>query len=188
MTALAPVATALRQPFGSGSTHLLTAYADSRQLSLVVMPATARTGLPPQARALVDKSSRLGTLLDPATWHPTTGQQREWTFLACISASDARKHAARGKVWRAVRSLNEARDLYLQLLAAQEQVVYPQFGAVSLENANRPIPDRLASTLVGTPDPAAIRAAVDVLAELLQPFTTDHQLDNLACALRLPIS
>lgn len=184
-TSFAPPAAMLRQPFASGSTHLLTVYSDGRQLSLVVMPSTARTGLPPQALALVDKAGRLSTTLDPATWQPNRAKQREWTFLALIAASDALKHSTRGKVWRALRSLNEARDLYLQLLAAQEQVVYPQYGAVSLENDARPIPDELATTLVGTPDPTAIPAAVQALAELLSPFAAEHHLANLATALNL---
>lgn len=185
VTGFACAAAVLRQAFGSESTHLLTVYADGRQLSLVVMPSTARAGLPPQSVALVDKTGALATPLDPSIWDPDTMTRREWTFLACIAVSDAIKHSRRGKTWRALRSLNEARDLYLQLLAARERVIFPQFGAVSLENSRRSVPPGLASTLVGTLDPEAIIAAVGPLVALLQPFITEHELDDLVLALSL---
>jgi hypothetical protein len=185
VTGFAPAAAVLRQPFGPEITHLMTVYRDGRQLSLVVMPSSTRTGLPPEAIALVDKSDTLATPLDSATWDPDAEKRREWSFLACIAAGDALKHARRGTFWRALRSLNEARDLYLQLLAAQEQVVFPQFGAVSLENAGRPIPAELAATLVGAPDQESIRAAVHVLVPLLGPFVAEHGLGELTSALRI---
>ncbi|MVA76558.1 hypothetical protein GC722_11050 [Auraticoccus sp. F435] len=181
----APVAAVLREPFGSGSTHLLTVYRDGRQLSLVVMAAEARTGLPPQSLALLDRSGRLSTSLDPARWEPDADRLREWTFLACVGAADALKHARRGSVWRAVRCLEEARGLYLQLVAAQQQVVFAGFGVVSLENAGRPVPAGLAATLVDAPRPAAVADAVAALVALLQPFVTEHGLDGLGTALGL---
>lgn len=187
VTAFAPTAAVLRQPFGPETTHLVSIYRDGRQLSLVVMPAIARTGLAPEALALVDKSDRLASLLDRATWDPDAARRREWAFLACIAAGDALKHARRGTYWRALRSLTEARDLYLQLIAAQERVVFPQFGAVSLENAGRRVPDELAATLVGSPGQPAIADAVEVLVSLLAPFVAEHGLDELCAALRLGV-
>lgn len=183
-----PTAAVARQPMGEEITHVMTVYQDGRQLSLVVMPSASRPGLPPQSVALVDKADRLSTALDRARWDPDTTTRREWSFLACIAASDALKHASRGTLWRALRSLTEARDLYLQLLAAQEQVIYPQFGAVSLENAGRPIPDGLAATLVGVPDRRSIATAVDALVSLLDPFVAEHELEELCRALRLDVS
>jgi hypothetical protein len=177
----------LRQPFGPETTHLVCIYQDGRQLSLVIMPSATRTGLAPEALALVDKLDRLSTSLDRATWDPDADARREWAFLACIAAGDVLKHARRGTYWRALRSLTEARDLYLQLVAAQEQVVFPQFGAVSLENAGRPVPDRLAATLVGSPDQDALVDAVEVLLSLLAPFVTEHGLEDLCRALRLDV-
>ena len=187
MTGFAPAAAVLRQPFGPETTHLVSIYQDGRQLSLVVMPSPARTGLAPQAIALVDKLDRLSTSLDRATWDPDADRRREWAFLACIAAGDTLKHARRGTYWRALRSLTEARDLYLQLVAAQEHVVFPQFGAVSLENAGRPVPDGLAATLVGSPDQREIVDAIEVLVSLLAPFVVEHELEDLCHALRLDV-
>jgi hypothetical protein len=187
VTEFAPTAAVLRQPFGPETTHLVCIYQDGRQLSLVVMPSATRTGLAPEAVALVDKLDRLSTSLDRATWDPDADARREWAFLACIAAGDALKHALRGTYWRALRSLTEARDLYLQLVAAQEQVVFPQFGAVSLENAGRPVPDGLAATLVGSPDQDAIVDAVQVLLSLLASFVAEHGLEELCRALHLDV-
>jgi hypothetical protein len=187
VTELAPTAAVLRQPFGPETTHLVCIYQGGRQLSLVVMPSATRTGLAPEAIALVDKLDRLSTSLDRATWDPDADGRREWAFLACIAAGDALKHARRGTCWRALRSLTEARDLYLQLVAAQEQVIFPQFGAVSLENAGRPVPDGLAATLVGSPDQHAIVDAVQVLLSLLAPFVAEHGLEELCRVLRLDV-
>ncbi|MDR7380629.1 hypothetical protein [Promicromonospora iranensis] len=187
VTGFAPTAAVLRQPFGPDTTHLVSIYQDGRQLSLVVMPCTTRTGLAPEATALVDKSGRLATALDRATWDPDAARRREWAFLACIAAGDALKHARRGAYWRALRSLTEARDLYLQLIAAREQVVFPQFGAVSLENAGRPVPDELAATLVGSPGRQPIVDAVEALVSLLAPFVREHDLEELCDALRLDV-
>jgi hypothetical protein len=187
LAGFAPVAAVLRQPFGPETTHLVTVYQDGRQLSLVVMPCTARTGLAPEAVALVDKSGRLASSLDRSTWDPDAARLREWSFLACIAASDALKHARRGAFWRAVHSLTEARGLYLQLLAAREDVVFPQFGAVSLENAGRAVPDGLSATLVGSPDQQAIADAVGALVPLLAPFVVENGLQELWHALDLDV-
>ncbi|MGI5191475.1 hypothetical protein ACQEVI_25275 [Promicromonospora sp. CA-289599] len=187
VTEFAPAAAVLRQPFGPETTHLVCIYQDGRQLSLVVMPSATRTGLAPEALALVDKLDRLSTSLDRAMWDPDADGRRQWAFLACIAAGDALKHARRGTCWRALRSLTEARDLYLQLVAAQERVVFPQFGAVSLENAGRPVPERLAATLVDSPDPDAIADAVQALLSLLAPFVAEHGLEELCRALRLDL-
>ena len=106
-------------------------------------------------------------------------------FLACLAASDALKHSVRGNRWRALRSLNEARDLYLQLVAAQEGVTFPQFGAVSLENAGRPVPVTLAQTLPPDLEPDSLGAAVRALATELKPFIESYGLAGLVRALGL---
>lgn len=184
LSLFAPAADVLHQHFGAESTHIVVVYRDGRQLSLVVSPAVSRSGLPPEATALVDKAGRLATAIDRSRWDPDSDTRREWTFLACLEAADALKHAGRGHLWRAVRSLNEARDHCLQLLAADAQLIFPQFGAVSLENAGQPIPDRLADTLVGALDAGAISAAAGALAEMLEPYITEHNLDQLTMAMR----
>lgn len=73
--------------------------------------------------------------------------------------------------------------MYLQLVAAQERVIFPQFGAVSLENADRPVPPRLTKTLASTPDAESIRTAIGQLLTLLHPFITEHHLQELVAAL-----
>ncbi|NNC14002.1 hypothetical protein HII28_19240 [Planctomonas sp. JC2975] len=176
-----------REPFGSESTHLVTVYRDGRQLSLVVMPSTARAGLPPEAVALVDKNRRLQAPIDRARWDPDDAQKRRWTFAACLAAADAMKHSARGNRWRALRSLDEGRDLYFRLLAADQGVVFPQFGAVSLENAQRPIPSTLAMTVPVDLEPSSIASAVRALVEHLDGFIDAHHLRGLASALDFPL-
>lgn len=176
--------TCTRLWLGGAATHLVVVYRDGRQLSLVVSAAESRPGLPPEATALVDKTGRLATAIDPARWAADTETRREWTFLACIAAGDALKHAGRSRWWRAVGSLNEARDHYLKLLAADAQVDFPQFGAVSLENAGRQVPDALGDTLLGDLDADAVAAAVRVLVALLEPYVAEHDLDQLVAAIR----
>jgi len=184
LTDFGPVADVLRQPFGPDTTHLIVVYRHGPQLSLVVSPASSQPGLPPEARALVDKAGRLTTPIDRSRWDPASDTRREWTFLACIAAGDALKHAGRGRFWRAIGSLTEARDHYLKLLAADEGVVFPQFGAVSLENAGRRLPEQLAATLVSAPDASTIGAAVRALTQLLKPYVAEHDLDQLVRAIR----
>lgn len=82
-----------------------------------------------------------------------------------------------------MQSLAEARELNLQLVAAQEGVIFPQFGAVSLENAGRQVPLGLTETLVSTADAESIRTAVGQLLTLLDPFIAEHALQELAGAL-----
>lgn len=135
---------------------------------------------------MVDKEGQLRTPLAREHWDPDDDERRRWTFAACLAAADAVKHARRGTAWRAVHSLGEARDGYLRLLAAQQGVVFPQFGAVSLENAGRPIPASLANTLVADLEPGAVDCAVRALVVHLAPFVREHGLDGLVRALRLP--
>ena len=185
MQSFGSAAASVSEPFGTDATHVITVYRDGRQLSPVVMSASARTGIPPQAVALVDKTDRLKSRLDRERWDPDDEEKRRWTFVACLSAADALKHSARGNNWRAVRSLTEARDLYLQLIAVQEGVIFPQFGAVSLENAGRPIPSTLARTLPVDLNRRAIASAAQALVEHLQCFIEEYKLTELASALGL---
>lgn len=183
--AFAPTAASVREPFGAAATHLVTVYRDGRQLSLTVMPEAARNGIPPEAISLVDKNGRLREELGRSRWDPDEAEKRRWTFAACVALSDALKHSVRGSRWRALRSLNEARDLYLQLLAAQEGVIFPQFGAVSLENADRPIPSTLVQTLPSAVEPGSIHSAVQAMLTHLRPFIEAHDLQELIRAIGL---
>ena len=181
----APLVASMREPFGTDAIHLITVYSGNRQLSLVVMPEQARTGLPPQASALVDKSGRLNQKLERSRWDPDDSRKRHWTFTACLAASDTLKHSARGNRWRALHSLNEARDIYLRLLAARDGVLFPQFGAVSLQNAGQPIPATLNRTLPADLEPRSVQSAVLALMTHLKPFVDEHELNELALTLGL---
>lgn len=159
--------------------HLVLQYTDGRQLSLVVTPAENRPGLPPGARALLDKSGRLAEPYVPAVAHASDGQQREWAFLAWWAVADVAKHARRRRVWRAVESLHEARTHAWRLYAASCEVDYPGFGAVSTENAELPPPSGMAATIPTAADPTAILAAADALTEVLTPLTAPHGVDGV---------
>ena len=168
----------LVQPWGD-NVHLVVQYADGRQLSLVVMPAESRPGLPPQALALLDTQGRLGTPWQPTSLAASPGQQREWAYLAWWGLSDVAKHARRGAVWRAITSLNEVRDLAWRLHASGLVVDYPVFGAVSVENAGLPVPQGIEATLPVSSRPPDVLAAARSLALVLQPLTAEHQVDGV---------
>ncbi|ACQ82337.1 hypothetical protein Bcav_4096 [Beutenbergia cavernae DSM 12333] len=165
--AFAPVAGSLAQPWASGS-HLVILYDDGRQLSLVVVPAEFRTGLPPEARALVDRAGRLATPLGPDRWVPDGGTRHEWAFLAWVAVGDAARHAHRGHPWRALRCLTEGRDLVWQLWAADLGLTYPHFGAVTVENAGAPVPPGLERTHPRSLEAADLLDAAAALAGVLR--------------------
>lgn len=177
----ADVADTLIQHLGSEerpADHLVVQYHDGRQLSLVVSPAEFRQGLPPEARALIDRSGRLGQPYEPAAAAATPEQLREWSFLAWWGLSDVAKHARRGKVWRAIESLAEARTHAWRLYASESGVTYPTFGAVSVENAGIPAPQGMDRTLA-TADSTSILDAACALAEILEPLTAEHDVDGV---------
>lgn len=151
-------------------------------MSLVVAPADRRKGLPPQARALLDRSGRLGQPLPADRWTPDAETQREWAFLAWVSIGDAARHAVRGHTWRALRSLTEARDQIWQLWAADSDVVYPAFGVVSVENADLPAPPGLDTTHPADLEPATLIDAAEALGRILSELRTD--LPDLAASIR----
>jgi hypothetical protein len=66
-----PISDTMQQAFpGRGDEHgwhLFTLYTDGAQLSLVLMPATRRAGLPPGSVALYDADARLATPMRPPT-------------------------------------------------------------------------------------------------------------------------
>ncbi|MFB9658792.1 hypothetical protein ACFQS3_21385 [Glycomyces mayteni] len=181
-TGFAPTAATLVQRLGD-LTHLICVYRDGRQLSLVVFDAAARTGLAPQSTAVVDKSSRLADPIDPARWTPDDDARREWAFLAWIALGDAARHASRGRPWRALGSLTEARDRLWSLHAADLGLTYPQFGAVTVENADAPAPQGVEATHPADLTGPAMLAAIEALAALLDPYT-GADLEPLAAAVR----
>ncbi len=170
-----PVAGALTQPFGSpgGPDHHAVQYRDGRQLSLVVMPATARLGLPHGALAVLDRGQRLQRPHPPAVLTADPAAIREWSFLAWWELGDAAKHLGRGSLWRAVTSLENARRHAWQLHADRVGVEYPVFGAVSVENAGLPAPPWIAATMPSAVEPAGLTVAVRALAVGLGELTAD---------------
>src|SRR5690606_16830592 len=162
--------------------HCVAAYADGRQLSLVVLPAEVRTGLPPQSRALLDRSGRLARPLPAERWAADAATRREWAFLAWIGIGDAARHAVRGRVWRALRSLTEARDHAWRLWAAEAGVPYPAFGAVGVENADLPAPPGLAATHPADLRAGSLLAAAGALADVLTGL--EPRLDALEASIR----
>jgi hypothetical protein len=175
----APVADSIIQPYGEGIDHVIVQYADGRQLSLVVFPASRRKGLPPGARPLLDRTGVLNEPWTPDVFAASLGQQREWAFLAWWGLGDVAKHTCRGNCWRALRSLDEVRELTWRLYAASVGVDYPGFGAVSVENAGLPAPAGLESTLPGTAEPEPILAAARALARVLEPLSAPHAVGGL---------
>lgn len=175
----APVADSMVQPYGEASNHLVVQYEDGRQLSLVVSPASRRKGLPPGALALLDRKGILGQPWSPEVLAASVEQQREWAFLAWWGLGDVAKHARRGQCWRALHSLDEARDLVWRLHAAALGVDYPSFGAVSVENAGLPAPAGIADSLPAAVDPGAILAAAAALASVLDPLAAPFAVERL---------
>ncbi|MCC3764919.1 hypothetical protein K3N28_17820 [Glycomyces sp. TRM65418] len=167
----APVAASLTQPLDGRATHLVCVYEDGRQLSLVVFDADVRTGLPPQARATVDKSGRLRRPLDRSRWDADDATVREWTFLAWLAIGDAARHRHRGRTWRAMQSLTEARDHLWRLWAHRLGLVYPGFGAVTVENADAELPPDIEDTHPPDLGPEAFHRALTAIARLLEPYT-----------------
>ena len=149
----APVAASFVQRLG-GLDHVMVQYRDGRQLSLVLDPDSERGGLPPGAKALLDRTGALARPGSPAVVTASTEDTREWAFLAWWAIADVAKHARRGSAWRAVEALHEARTMAWRLHAAALGLDYPVFGAVTVVNARRPAPDGLADTLPATPDDA----------------------------------
>ncbi|MFG3339810.1 hypothetical protein [Glycomyces sp. NPDC048151] len=172
IAAFAPVAAALAQLIAGATTHLVCVYEDGRQLSLVVLDAEARNGLPPQAVATVDKSGRLSQTLDRDRWDPDEAAVREWAFLAWIAIGDAARHRHRGRTWRALKALTDARDHLWQLWAHANGLVYPQFGAVTVENADAEPPPGIEATHPADLSAKEFHRALTALARLLQPYTT----------------
>jgi len=185
---LAPVADSLVQPFGPRADHLVVQYTDGRQLSLVVMPAADRPGLPPGSRAVLDRSGRLSREHRPASWAATPEQLREHAFLAWWAVRDARKHAARGSGWRAAEALHEARTHAWVLLAERAGLAYPTHGVVAVQNAGVPVPDGWEATLPAGTGPAALDRATRASAGLLAPLTAPHGVDGLAALVRAELA
>jgi hypothetical protein len=170
-----PVADEFRQPFGGkdrlNGWHLVTLYASGLQLSLVVVPASWRAGLPPQSVALYDIDAVLARPWTPDAAVVTAETAREWACLAWLSLGDLAKYLERGSVWEARKRLEEARGLAWQLWALGIGAVYPAYGLTSvLDTPGHTVPAGMQATVAGL-DAAGLRAAARALADVLDQVT-----------------
>jgi hypothetical protein len=170
----ATVADSLRQNLGvapSPAWHVIVQYEDGRQLSLVVLEAANRAGAPPGSRVLFDRFGRLTEPWLPQQLVASADELREWAFLAWLNLGDAAKHSRRGKVWRAVHSLEQARDCVWKLYAASRGLDYPSFGPVAVETAELPPPRGIEDSYPRDIAVPSIRTAARCLAVVLGPLT-----------------
>jgi hypothetical protein len=178
----AAVADSLQQNFGvapAPAEHVIVQYEDGRQLSLVVLAAADRAGAPPKARVLLDRSGRLKEPWLPRQLEASSDERREWAFLSWLNLGDAAKHGRRGTVWRAVHSLDLARDYGWKLYAASCGLDYPSFGPVTVETAKVPPPPGIENTYPRAFEPAGIRSAALSLAAVLRPLSEGLSVDGV---------
>jgi hypothetical protein len=116
---------------------------------------------------LLDRTRALQQPWLPELLTASLGQQREWAFLAWWGLGDVAKHATRGSSWRALRSLQEVRDLVWKLHAAALGVDCPHFGPVSVENAGLGAPAAIEASLPSGADPGEILRAAAALVQVL---------------------
>ena len=173
--AAGPVADEFRQRFpgedGQPAWHLVTLYETGLQLSLVVMRASWRAGLPPQSVALYDLDGQLGRPWTPDTTEADAATAREWACLGWVALGDLAKYADRGSVWEARAKLEEARAQAWQLWAVAVGAVYPAFGLTAvLDVPGVTLPPGIEATAagLGLPD---VRRAADATADLLDLAT-----------------
>jgi hypothetical protein len=177
--AAGPVADEFRQPHpgrdGQQSWHLFTLYESGLQLSLVVMPASWRAGLPPQSVALYDPDGQLARPWQPDVASASAATAREWACLGWVALGDLAKYLDRGSGWEARARLEEARAQAWQLWAVATGAVYPAFGLTAvLDAGDVRLPPGLDATAAG-PDPADLRRAAIATATLLAHVTTQAQ-------------
>lgn len=154
--------------FGDDAAHLFTLYADGTQLSLVVMAASQRPGLPPGAVALYDPDGRLAEPYHPSIEHAGTETMSEWAYLGWLGLADLAKYLDRGSLWEARAKLTETREQIWRLWAAARDVTYPVFGLTSvLDDPAAGLPDGIDATVPATADARGLRAAARHAAEVL---------------------
>ncbi len=173
------VADAFRQRYpgkgGQPCWHLFTLYDSGLQLSLVVMPASWRAGLPPQSVALYDTDGQLGTSWTPDNAAADAPTLREWACLGWVALGDLVKYLDRGSPWEARARLEEARAQAWQLWAVTVSAVYPAYGLTAvLDVPDVALPPGLDATAAGL-DPADLRRAAVAVADLLELVTERAQ-------------
>jgi hypothetical protein len=173
---LGPVADRMLQSFaGRGPEpcwHLFALYADGSQLSLVLMPASWRPGLPPNSVALYDADGRLATPWLPDSAGVDAESAREWAALGWIALGDLAKYLDRGSLWEAHQRLEEARAEMWKLSALGQRIPYPRYGLTALLDEPSPSLPPRAERTVATLDAVELRAAAAATAELLHAAST----------------
>jgi hypothetical protein len=177
--AVSPVTDAFRQRFpgqdGRPAWHLVTLYESGLQLSLVVMRASSRAGLPPHSVALYDPGGQLARPWTPDNAAADAATAREWACLGWVALGDVAKYLDRGSPWEARARLEEARGFLWQLWAVSVAAVYPAFGLTAvLDTPGATPPPGIDATAAGV-DPADIRRAAIALASLLVLVTKRAQ-------------
>jgi len=147
--------------------HQFTLYATGLQLSLVVMPASGRAGLPPQSVALYDADGRLARPWLPDVALATGPTAREWACLAWLALGDLVKYLDRGSTWEAMARLDEARTQGWKLWAIAVGACYPAFGLTSVLDADCPsAPPGIEASVAGLDD-RSLRTAAIAMASVL---------------------
>jgi hypothetical protein len=169
---LGPVADRMQQTFtGRGPEpcwHQFTLYQDGSQLSLVLMPASWRPGLPPGSVALYDPDGRLARPWLPDSASADADTVREWAALGWIALGDLAKYLDRGSLWEARQRLEEARAQLWRLWAVGQGLRYPQYGLTGLLDEPAPRLPPGVERSVAALDPAELRGAASATAGLLQ--------------------
>jgi hypothetical protein len=166
-----PIADEMRQIYpgldGQTCWHVFTLYDDGAQLSLVLMPAAWRTGLPPGSVALHDADGQLASVRRPDSADVDAATLREWVALGWIALGDLAKYLDRGSLWEAHQRLEAARGEFWKVWAAGSGVDFPGYGLTAiLDEAVPPLAPGVASTVAGL-DADDLRAAARHLADLL---------------------
>lgn len=180
----------MRQVFpgrdGRTSWHLVTLYDDGAQLSLVLIPAGWRAGLPPGSVALYDADGVLSAPVRPQAADADAATLREWAALGWIALGDLAKYLDRGSLWEAYQRLDATRGELFKLWAAGSKIDFPGYGLTAIldEPDGGELPPDVERT-VATLDPTDLRRAARATAELLTravariaPALSDAALDT----------
>jgi len=170
--ACGPVADRMRQMHpgrdGESSWHIFTLYDDGSQLSLVLMPASWRTGLPPGSVALYDADGQLARSIRPPAADADPATLREWAALGWIALGDVAKYLDRGSLWEAYQRLDQARGEVFKLWAAGSTIDFPRYGLTSiLDSDGAEMPPGVDATIARL-DGTDLRRAALACADLLR--------------------
>jgi hypothetical protein len=154
-------------PAGATCWHLFTLYDDGAQLSLVLMPASWRSGLRPGSVALHDADAQLVTPVRPPNADADGATLHEWASLGWIALGDVAKYLDRGSTWEAYQRLGQARGEVFKLWAASQSVDFPEYGLTAiLDTDGATLPPGI-DTTVATLDVNDLRRAAIATAHVL---------------------